>query len=391
MRNFYLYLTARVLGTLALQIQLLVVGWHIFQITHSTLALGYVGLAQFLPSVVLVLVTGHVADRFDRSRILAVCYGLLALGGGLLAWLAPLGDPRIIYAVLVLIGCARAFAGPAGQALISQLVPEQELSRAVAKAASAWQFATIVGPALGGFLYKAVPSVGWCYVLVALLLLGSVGCFLLIRVDAPATQRKAVSWETVLAGLRYILENKVLLGAISLDLLAVLLGGAVALLPAVAQDVLHADASTLGTLRSAPAVGALLMGLWLTRSPLQRKAGTIMLISVFGFGLATVGFGLARSVPLSVAMLVLIGATDMVSMSIRQTLIQLRTPQEMRGRVSAVNMVFVGASNELGEFESGVTAAWLGTVPAIVLGGVGTCVVVVLWALFFRDLRRYEA
>jgi hypothetical protein len=234
------------------------------------------------------------------------------------------------------------------------------------------------------------PSLTWVYALVALLMLASVGFVLQIRLEALPAPSRAVSWSTVLAGLSYIRENKVLLGAISLDLLAVLLGGSVALLPAVAQDVLRADASALGALRGAPAVGALLVGLWLARFPVQRRAGVVMLACVFGFGLATVGFGLARSLPASLAMLALIGATDMVSVSIRQTLIQLRTPQEMRGRVSAVNQVFIGASNELGEFESGVTAAWLGTVPAIVVGGVGTCFVVALWALLFRELRRYE-
>jgi MFS family permease len=392
MRNFHLYLAARVTLTLALQIQLLVVSWHVYQITRSPLSLGYVGLAQFLPSVGLVLVTGHTADRFDRSRILGVCYGLLALGAGALALLSAYGaGVRWIYAVLFLVGCARAFAGPAGQALISQLVPDTELARAVTKISSAWQFATIIGPALGGFLYRSAPSVTWIYGLGACLMVLAAALVLRIRVEPIPTPPRAVSWSTVLAGLTYIFENKVLLGAISLDLLAVLLGGAVALLPAVAQDVLHADASALGALRSAPAAGALLVGLWLTRSPIQRRAGLVMLASVLGFGLATIGFGLARSLPLSLCMLVLIGATDMVSVAIRQTLIQLRTPQEMRGRVSAVNMVFVGASNELGEFESGVTAAWLGTVPAILAGGVGTCLVVILWALLFRELRRYEA
>jgi len=390
-RPFSFYLAARVALTLALQIQLLVVSWQVYQMTRSTLALGYVGLVQFLPSVGLVLVTGHVADRHDRSRILAICYALMVLCAGALGVIAAVGGGVLwIYAVLLLVGCARAFAGPAGQAMISQLVPEAELPRAVARSATAWQLATILGPALGGFLYRVAPSLTWVYALVALLMLASVGFMLRIRLEALPTPSRAVSWSTVLAGLSYIRENKVLLGAISLDLLAVLLGGSVALLPAVAQDVLHADASALGALRSAPAVGALLVGLWLARFPVQRRAGVVMLACVFGFGLGTIGFGLVRSLPASLAMLGLIGATDMVSVSIRQTLIQLRTPPEMRGRVSAVNQVFIGASNELGEFESGVTAAWLGTVPAIVAGGVGTCLVVVLWALLFRELRRYE-
>jgi MFS family permease len=390
MRNFHLYLAARVLGTLGLQIQLLVVGWHVYQRTGSPLALGYVGLAQFLPSVALVLLTGHVADRLDRSRILSACYTLLAAAVLGLAWLAPGDRMDLLYCLLVLVGSARAFAGPAGQALLSQLVPEAELARAVARVSSAWQFATIVGPALGGFLYRLAPSVTWIYGLVAGLMGLSAVLVLAIRVDAPAGPRKAVSWSTVVAGVVYVARNPVLLGAISLDFLAVLLGGAVALLPVVARDVLHADATALGALRSAPAAGALLVGLALSRWPVRRHAGAIMLTCVFGFGLATVGFGLSRSLPLSLAMLALIGATDMVSVSVRQTLIQLRTPQEMRGRVSAVNLVFIGASNELGEFESGVTAAWLGVVPAIVAGGLGTCLVVALWALLFRDLRRYE-
>jgi len=393
MRDFRLFLAARVAATLALQIQLLVVGWHVYRLTRSPLSLGYVGLAQFLPSVGLVLLTGHAADRLDRSRIVAACYGALGLCSAALAWLAWRGVTEVwpLYLVLFLVGIARAFAGPAGQALISQLVPPEALASSVARVSSAWQLATIVGPALGGFLYREAPSVGHVYALVAALMLCASAFALAIRAQPVASPPRAVSWSTVLAGLIYIRENKVLLGAISLDLLAVLLGGAVALLPAVASDVLHADSSTLGALRSAPAAGALVLALWLTRFPVQRRAGLVMLASVFGFGLATIGFGLARSLPLSLLSLALIGATDMVSVSIRQTLIQLRTPQEMRGRVSAVNLVFVGASNELGEFESGVTAAWLGTVPAIVAGGIGTCLVVVLWALLFRELRRYEA
>ncbi|RYE94692.1 MAG: MFS transporter [Myxococcales bacterium] len=393
MSDLRLYLVARVVATLAQQIQLVAISWHIFRLTHSPLALGYVGLAQFLPSMGLVLVTGAVADRYDRARIVAACYTLLGLCALALAWLSTqpeTGSVMPYYAVLFVVGVARAFAGPATQALLPLLVSSEGLARAVAQVASAWQVAVIAGPALGGWLYGAVPSIGIVYLIPAVLLFASAAAVVAIRARGEPAARREISWSTVLAGLAYIRDNPVLLGAISLDLLAVLLGGAIALLPAVAHDILHADATGLGALRGAQAVGALLTGLWLARHPVKKHTGMVMLAGVFGFGLATMGFGLSRSLPLSVGMLVLTGATDMVSMSIRQTLIQLRTPQEMRGRVSAVNLVFVGASNELGEFESGLTAQWLGIVPAIIVGGIGTCLVVVLWAWWFRSLREYE-
>ena len=390
-RDFRLLQGARFLSILGIQVQSVAVGWQVYAITGRPLDLGYVGLAQFLPAFGLSLVTGHVADRFDRRTIIAICQATIALCSLALLALARAHtqDPVPIYGVLLAFGVARAFAGPASQALLPSLVPKNELGNAIAWSSSIFEIASISGPALGGLVYAAQgaeAAYGFTALATALATLFT----LRIRPRPRSASREAVSLNRVFDGIRYVFREKVLLGAISLDLFAVLLGGAVALLPAYARDVLHVGPSGLGLLRSAPAMGALLMALVLATRPLKHRVGLIMFACVAIFGVATIVFGLSTSFPLSLAALFVLGASDMVSVVIRQTLVQVTTPEAMRGRVSAVNLVFVGASNELGEFESGITAAWLGLVPAVVVGGVGTLVVVALWAYLFPSLRRAD-
>jgi MFS family permease len=388
-RDFRLYQMARLLMTLGVQMQSVAVGWHVYSLTQRPLDLGYVGLAQFLPSLVLSLVTGDTADRHDRRHILLGCYLTMVTGAVLLFGMTWAGVTHTLplYGVLVLIGTARAFAGPAGQSLVAHLVPVGHLSSAVAWNSTVFQVGTIAGPAVGGLLYGAVHAQG-VYATCAVLMAGAATMLALMRVRTGRMEQAVHSWQRLLAGMRYVWRQKVVLGAISLDMFAVLLGGATALLPIFAQDILHTGPWGLGVLRSAPAVGAALIAATLAVFPLRRNAGVVMLSCVALFGVATMVFGLSRNLALSIGVLAVLGAVDMVSVVVRQTLVQLATPPEMRGRVSAVNMVFIGASNELGEFESGLTAEWFGVVPAVVLGGVGTCVVVGLWAWLFPELRR---
>jgi MFS family permease len=294
-----------------------------------------------------------------------------------------------IYGLLVVLGVARAFAGPAGHALLPLVVPKEDLPGAVALSSSNFQIGLIAGPALGGIFYGLVKQAAPVYATCAALSLVAASLSFSVRARG-APEKKAASLESVLAGVRYVWNNKLLLGAISLDLFAVLLGGAVALLPIFARDILKTGPWGLGLLRSAPAIGAAIVGLALARWPLTRRAGPAMLACVAIFGAATVAFGLSKSFTISLVALLVIGASDMVSVFVRQVLVQLATPDEMRGRVAAVNLVFIGASNELGEFESGVTAAWLGVIPAVVVGGLGTMIVVALWAILFSDLRRAD-
>jgi MFS family permease len=383
-------MAARFLTVLASEMQAVAVSWRIFDITHRPLDLGLVGLAQFLPGVLLFLVTGHTADRFPRKRILQICYGGFALCSLLFASMAMRGGTALapMYAVLLLNGVVRAFNGPASQAFLPLLVPEEIFPNAVAWGASLFQVATIAGPMVGGLLY------GWTgrplpVFLVAmgsyLLALVSISIVQTVRVQ---TARRIVSATAISDGIRYIWRNKLVLGTISLDLFAVLLGGAVALLPVYAGDILHVGTRGLGLLRGAPGVGAVVLAVVVAQWPLKKNAGPAMLWGVVGFGVCTIVFGLSRNLALSLAALILLGACDMVSMIVRGTLIQIATPDEMRGRVSAVNMLFIGASNEVGQFESGLTAQWFGTVPAVVLGGVGTLLIVALWSRLFPDLRR---
>jgi MFS family permease len=387
-RDFRLFQLGKLLSTLALQMQGVAVGWQVYALTGDALQLGYVGLVQFLPAVLMSLLTGHVADRFDRRHVLVLCHTVLFGSTLLLLLSARSAQPSLatIYTVLALIGAARAFQGPASSALLPNLVPAASFPNAVAWSSSTWQVAVIAGPALGGFLY-AVGSATQVYACAIVLELVTILVFVALRARSEKRIHKGASPGQLLAGLRYVWEKPIILGAISLDLFAVLFGGAVALLPIFARDLLRIGPQGLGILRSAPAIGALAVGVVLAYRPIRKRAGRAMFASVALFGVATIVFGLSRDFTLSLLALMVTGAADMVSVFVRQSLVQLRTPDEMRGRVAAVNLVFVGASNEFGEFESGVTAAWLGAVPAVVAGGIGTCVVVALWALLFPALR----
>ncbi len=385
-------MTARFLAAASSEMQAVAVAWQIFGITHRPLDLGLVGLAQFLPGVFLFLVAGHAADRISRQRILQACFAAFSLCSLLLLALALRGLSSVypFYAVLLLNGVVRSFNGPASQAFLPLLVPEEDFPNAVAWGSSVFQSAIVVGPMLGGLLYGFAGSPIPVYGGAALAYLAALMLISRIRLERIQRPRGAASLHVVMEGLRYIWLNKLILGAISLDLFAVLLGGAVALLPIYAKEILQAGATGLGLLRSAPGVGAVLTAIVLAHWPLRRKAGAAMLWCVFGFGIFTLVFGLSRNLALALAALVMVGACDMVSVIVRHTLVQLGTPDEMRGRVSAVNMIFIGASNEVGQFESGLTAQWLGTVPAVIAGGLGTMVIVALWAWLFPGLRRVD-
>lgn len=379
-------------ATASQQMLSVAIGWQVYEITHRPLDLGLVGLVQFLPAVLLSLVSGHVADRFDRKRVLQLALlGDLA-AASLLFWLSHQGLTTVvpIYGVVLLIGIVKAFSFASAQSLLPSLVTEEQFSRAVAWSSSSWQIAVIAGPALGGLIYGAAKHASAVYATAATAYF--ITCLLLATVRPRAVQldKAPVSRETIFAGLRYIWRKKAVLGSISMDLFAVLLGGAVALLPVYASDILRVGPEGLGLLRAAPGVGAAVTGLVLAAYPIERNAGRKMYLCVAIFGLATIGFGLSRNFFLSLACLAVLGAADLVSVVIRQTLVQLMTPANMRGRVNAVNMIFVGASNELGEFESGVTAAWLGVVPAVVVGGVGTILVVLAWRRLFPDLYHMD-
>ena len=391
--NYRYYLTVRVLTTTASEMQAVAVAWQVYGLTHRPLDLGLVGLAQFLPGILLFLVAGQAADRFARQRILEVCCAGFALCSLMLLGLTWHGLSSVfpIYGVLLLNGTVRAFNGPAGQAFLPLLVPEEDFPKAVAWNSSIFQAATIAGPVVGGLLYGWTASPTLVYICAAIEYLAALVTLAGIQALAAGGRRPAASYGTALEGLRYIRRNKLILGAISLDMFAVLLGGAVALLPVYAREILKIGASGLGILRSGPGVGALIMAVVVARWPLRRHAGAIMLWCVCGFGVFTVVFGLSHRLGLTLAALALIGACDMVSVIVRHTLIQLSTPDEMRGRVIAVNVVFIGASNEVGQFESGITAQWFGTAPAVVLGGLGTIAIVALWAWRFPALRRVDA
>jgi MFS family permease len=377
---------------LALEMQSVAVGWQIYEITHRALDLGYVGLAQFLPGILLFLVSGHVVDRFDRRGILVLCYCGYVLCSTLLLILALQADKSVglIYGILILIGVVRSFNGPVSRAILPQLVPEHHFPSAVAWASSVYQAATILGPAVGGVAYAAFHGPAFVYAASAAASSVAVLATLQIRTTPKTRNREPVNVDSILAGFRYISQEKLIFGSISLDLFAVLLGGAVALLPVYAREILRTGPWGLGLLRSAPALGAASMALTLAYRPMRRNAGRTMLWCVAGFGLFTVLFGISHNLVLSLIALIFVGATDMVSVIVRGTLIQVATPDEMRGRVNAVDMIFIGASNEFGQFESGLTAHWFGTVPAVVLGGIGTLVVTALWAWRFPELRNAD-
>lgn len=391
--DYVRYVGARLCMVLAIEMQSVAVAWRVYEITHSPLDLGLTGLAQFLPSILLFLVSGHVADRWDRRRLVLTCYvGFALCSAALLAVeLRGMRSATPIYVVLVALGVARAFNGPAQRALLPQLVPVEIFQSAVAWDASAFQTAMILGPSAGGLLYAIFRGPTALYGISAGALLASTLFMYGVKTRRkPTISREPLKMETALAGLRYIWSRKVLLGVVSLDLFAVLLGGAVALLPVYAGEILLTGPWGLGLLRAAPGVGASAMAAVLANRPVRQRAGAIMLWFVGGFGAATVIFAFSRSLVLSLAALVLVGATDMVSVVVRGTLVQITTPDEMRGRVNAVELIFIGASNQLGQFESGVTAQWLGTVPAVALGGIGAMAVTLLWAFVFPELRRTD-
>ncbi len=385
------FLSARAAATLAYQMASVAIGWQMYDLTGSPFALGLVGLVQFVPSLVLALYVGHAADRYNRRTIVALAQGVEGVALLSLAILPLLHriDRNSILLIVFLLGIARAFEYTTFQTLLPALVPQENLPAAIARNASVRQAAVIVGPVLGGFLYMAGPGV--VYAVGGCLFFLSAGLIARLRMQQRVlTAREPATLSSLCAGIAYIRRQPVLLGAISLDLFAVLLGGATALLPIFARDILMVGPWGLGILRAAPAVGALTASLYLTRNPLQRRVGKIMFAAVAGFGAATVVFALSTSIALSCLALAVLGWTDMISVVIRASLVQLETPDEMRGRVSAVNAVFIGTSNEFGEFESGLTAAWFGVVPAALLGGIGTLAVAALWIFLFPQLLHRE-
>ena len=388
--SFRWFLVARCAAMVAYQMVGVAVGWQIYDLTHRALDLGLVGLVQFIPSLLLVLLVGHAADRYDRRRLVALAQTLEA-AAVLVLCCATIGhwvSRDVLFFFVFAVGIARAFESPTMQTLVPSLVDKEELPKAMAASASVMQAAIIVGPMLGGFLYVAGPAV--VYGVSFALFLFSALLISRIRIRRTIPKREPLRLASIFAGVAYIRSKPVLLGAISFDLFAVLLGGVTALLPIYARDILFATPRGLGLLRSAPAVGAFAASLYLARCPLRNKVGKAMFNAVTWFGLGTIVFALSRSMTISFLALVLLGWADMLSVVIRSSLVQLETPDEMRGRVSAVNFVFIGASNQLGEFESGVTAAWFGVVPAAVMGGVGTLMIVALWRHLFPELAKRD-
>jgi MFS family permease len=390
--EFTVYELARFIIVTGMEMQSVAVGWQVYEITHRALDLGLVGLAQFLPGLVLFLASGHAADRFDRRNLLLLCYAGFALSSAFLlgiAWRAP-RSVYAIYVVLVFIGVVRSLSGPVSRAILPQLVAEEHFQNAVAWNSSIFMTATILGPALGGVVYAFFRGPSAVYA--AALGISVISFFSALRIQPrPRTQpQEEMSLTTVLAGFHYIWKQKLILGSISLDMFAVLLGGAVALLPIYAREILQTGPWGLGLLRSAPGVGAAAMAVIVAHWPLKRHVGATMLWCVAGFGVFTIVFGISHSFVLSLVSLFLAGACDMISVIVRGTLVQMATPDEMRGRVNAVDMIFIGVSNELGQFESGLTAAWFGTVRAVVLGGIGTLAVIALWAGLFPELRKAD-
>ena len=388
--SFARFWVARVLGTLAIQMQTVAVGWQLYTLTGSAFDLGLVGLVQFVPTILLTLVVGQVADRHDRRLVVIVCHVVQAAGtvaltlGTIGGWLTRDG----ILGILALLGAARAFENPARAALVPRLVPVVQIPRAIASVTSAGQAARIVGPALGGVLYAL--GAATVYVIVAALFVVAAVLLVFVHDVHPAHTRAPMTTASLFSGIDFIVRRPLLLGALSLDLFAVLLGGATALLPIYARDILGTGPWGLGLLRAAPAVGALAMSIVLATRPVERSAGPILFGAVFVFGAATIVFGVSVHVMTSLIALVVLGASDLLSVVIRHSLVQLRTPDEMRGRVSAVHSLFTGTSNHLGEFESGLLAALFGPVPAVLIGGVGTIVVALVWMARFPELRRFR-
>jgi MFS family permease len=402
-REFRFYSAARLMGIMGAEAQSVGVAWQVYQITHSALALGYTGLALFLPGIFFVLPAGHVADRYDRRTVILTCYTVQAIATFALLWLALHHSQNIwlIYAILFVIGAGRCFSGPAASALVPQLVPKDHFVNAVTWGASIFQIANATGPMIGGLLFtiplahlfggryvrfNGAPLV-YCFTLLGLL---SFLSFFSVIKPRGAAEKKGFSIDTMLAGIRYVIGTRLLLGSISLDLFAVLLGGAASLMPIFAVDILHSGANGLGLLRAMPSMGALVVSLTLLAYPIKRRAGKTMLLCVGIFGVATIIFGLSRNIVLSCVALVIIGASDMISVVVRSSILQLATPPEMRGRVSSINWLFIGVSNEVGEYESGLTAHWWGAVRAVVIGGIASVAVTGSWSIFFPALRHAD-
>ena len=396
-RDFRRYQLARFMVIMGAEAQALAVAWQVYEITHRAIDLGYTGLVLFLPGLLFLLPAGHVADRYDRREVILVCYVLQILCTLTLLTFALRGLHRVgpIFAVLFLIGSGRAFSGPASSALLPHLVSTKHFVNAITWGATVFQIANIAGPAVGGLLYT-LPLKGRFYgapIVFLFTLVTGISFVVLIgslHVRPGRMEHRAISADVILAGFRYVWNSRLLLGSISLDLFAVLLGGATALLPIFAHDLLRTGPQGLGALRAAPALGALAVSVWLTFRPVLRRPGVLMFLGVAVYGVSTVIFGLSRNLFLSMAALMVVGASDMVSVVIRSSMLQLATPASMRGRVSAVNSLFVGASNELGEFESGVTAQWWGAVRAVVAGGLGTLAITGIWSVLFPALRRID-
>jgi MFS family permease len=389
-RSFLLFLLSRSFSRFSSQIAAVAIGWQVYDLTGSAFDLGMVGLVQFLPTLLLVFVAGHAADRYERKRVVQVCQLAEALTAVFLAWGAYAGSLTVeqIFIATAVLGTAGAFESPTIAALLPLIVPEGALQRATALSSGAAQLATIIGPALGGLAYAIAPGVPYgvmaLFWLLGTLLTGA------IRLTKSAAVRDAATPADLFAGVRFVRNNPAILGTISLDLFAVLLGGATALLPIYARDILQTGPLGLGILRAAPAVGALLMTAVLARHTINRRVGMRMFQAVIVFGVATVVFAVSHWMWLSVLALVILGAADVVSVVIRFSLVQLSTPDEMRGRVGAVNFLFINASNQLGQFESGVTAALFGAMPAAALGGLGTIAIALLWMKLFPALRDVE-
>ncbi len=385
--KFVYYWFATWATSFAVQIMSVSVGWQIYDITRDPLDLGLVGLAQFLPPLLMVLFTGLAADKFNRRLIMGLCL-MIEIGCAAALVLFTLAKPSVVWPVfiiLVVLGFARAFYNPASDALAPNLVPQEAIAHGISLNSMSWQVANIAGPVAGGLLYGISGEAA--YGVAAALVVLAVALIVLIGTVPQSNHAGETSLGTLLAGFKFIRKEKIVLGAISLDLFAVLLGGAVALMPVYARDILEVGPMGLGLLRAAPGVGAVIMALYLAKFGIRDRAGIVLFVFVAAFGLFTVVFGFSTWVPLSIAALALMGASDMVSVYIRETLLQLWTPDDVRGRVNAVNRVFLGASNELGEFRAGVVAAWIGAVAAVTIGGAGTVAVAYLWSRWFPELR----
>jgi MFS family permease len=384
-RDFKLYVTGRFLWGLAMQIQNVAIAWLVYELTHDPLALGLIGLATFLPTVPLSLVTGAVADRYDRRRILVITYGLIALGAALLCLTVKFAVLWPVYLIVVGVGACRSFSNPAGQALMAATVPDEEYASAAAWSNSATQTATVIGPAVGGLLFPLGPLVPFSVALVCFVCATAMAYMIAPR-PAKGRSKGPVTWSMLVGGYKYIWGCPVVLGAITLDLVAVLLGGATSLLPIFASEVFHTGPWGLGLLRSMPAVGSILTALVLAHYPMQERVGRTMFVSVFVYGLATLGFGLSPNIWPAMLCLIILGSADVVSVVIRSSLIQIETPDAMRGRVIAVHTILTGTSNNLGDFESGVVASAIGAVPAVVVGGAGAILGAALWIRLFPAL-----